>query len=41
MLSVFGAAAAVCAVTVAAERYWERHHATEPPRGGGPAPHAS
>ncbi|MFW2334671.1 hypothetical protein [Ilumatobacter sp.] len=41
MLSVFGAAAAVCAATIAAERYWDRRGAPGSPRGRGPAPHAS
>ncbi len=41
MLSVFGAAAAVCAATIAAERYWDRRCAPGSPRGRGPAPHAS
>ena len=41
MVSVFGAAAAVCAVTILAERYWDRRHASGTPRGRGPARQAS
>jgi len=41
MLSVFGAAAAVCVSTVAAERWWDRRHTPEPPRGHDAAHRAS
>ncbi len=41
MTSVFGAAAAVCAAIILAERLWDRRHAPEPPRSSGPARHAS